>query len=108
MFSARHITTHQLLGAVVVYLNLALLFMGAFAFLKYAVPGAFSTPAHAPLRPGELLYFSLTTLTSTGYGDVLPVHPLARSLANLEAVAGQLFIGTFLARMVSLHGRRNR
>lgn len=44
-------------------------------------------------------------LTSTGYGDMLPVYPLARSLAHLEAVVGQLFLAIFLARLVSLRGR---
>lgn len=105
---APRIGSHQLLGAVVVYLNLALLFMGAFIGLNEAVPGAFTNPTHDRLHPGELLYFSLTTLTSTGYGDVLPVHPLARSLANLEAVIGQLFIAILLARLVSLQGSSPR
>ena len=101
VFRAQRVTRHQLLGAVVVYLNLAQLFMGAFIALDNKLPGAFATSTKAPLKPGELLYFSLTTLTSTGYGDILPVHPLARSLANLEAVVGQLFLAILLARLVS-------
>lgn len=101
VFRAQRITSHQLRGAVVVYLNLALLFMGAYLVLAMRFPGAFTTLTKAPLHPGELLYFSLTTLTSTGYGDILPVHPLARSLANLEAVIGQLFLAILLARLVS-------
>jgi uncharacterized membrane protein len=107
VFQAQRITTHQLLGAVVVYLNLALLFMGAFIALNTALPAAFATAAGAPLKAGELLYFSMTTLTSTGYGDILPVHPLARSLANLEAVVGQLFLAILLARLVSQHQGSN-
>ena len=103
VFQAPRVSRHQLLGAVVVYLNFALLFMGAFIITNVAFPGAFTTAAKAALQPGELLYFSLTTLTSTGYGDILPVHPLARSLANLEAVFGQLFLAILLARLVSLH-----
>jgi len=102
VFRAQRVSRHQLSGAVVVYLNLSLLFMGGYILLNDAVPGAFATLTKAPLHPGELLYFSLTTLTSTGYGDILPVHPLARSLANLEAVIGQLFLAILLARLVSL------
>jgi hypothetical protein len=101
VFRAQRVTRHQLLGAVVVYLNLAQLFMGAFIALDMRLPGAFANPVKAPMKPGELLYFSLTTLTSTGYGDIVPVHPLARSLANLEAVIGQLFLAILLARLVS-------
>jgi hypothetical protein len=108
VFQARRITRHQLLGAVVVYLNFPLLFMGAFIALDMAFPGAFATATKGPLHPGELLYFSLTTITSTGYGDILPVHPLARSLANLEAVIGQLYLSILLGRLVSLHISRDR
>ena len=54
-------------------------------------------------RTALLTYFSLSTLTTTGYGDVVPVLPLARSLANLEAVIGQLFPATLMARIVALH-----
>ena len=41
-----------------------------------------------------LLYFSFTTLTTAGYGDITPLNPLARNLANLESVIGQLFPAT--------------
>ena len=50
----------------------------------------------------KLLYFSFTTLTTVGYGDIVPVHPFARSLANLEAIMGQLYPATLLARVVTL------
>jgi hypothetical protein len=50
----------------------------------------------------NLIYFSFATLTTTGYGDVFPVHPIARSLCNLEAVIGQLYPATLLARLVTL------
>jgi len=47
-------------------------------------------------------YFSFVTLTSVGYGDIVPVHPYARSLANVEAIIGQLYPATLLARLVTL------
>jgi Ion channel len=49
-----------------------------------------------------MVYFSLTTLTTTGYGDIVAVDPLARSLANLEAVIGQFYLATTVARLVTL------
>jgi len=51
---------------------------------------------------GDLIYFSFVTLTTTGYGDIVPVHPYARSLANIEAVIGELYPATLLARLVTL------
>ena len=50
-----------------------------------------------------MLYFSFTTLTATGYGEILPTHPVARSLANLESIIGQLYFAILLARLVTLH-----
>ena len=50
----------------------------------------------------RLLYFSFVTLTSTGYGDIVPIHPLARSLCNLESIIGQLYPAILMARLVTL------
>ncbi|WP_291577128.1 potassium channel family protein [Bradyrhizobium sp.] len=48
------------------------------------------------------MYFSFATLTTTGYGNIFPVHPVARSLCNLESIFGQLYPATLLARLVTL------
>jgi Ion channel len=50
----------------------------------------------------DLIYFSFVTLTSVDYGDIIPVHPVARSLANVEAIIGQFYPATLLARLVTL------
>jgi voltage-gated potassium channel Kch len=49
-----------------------------------------------------LYYFSFVTLTTVGYGDILPVAPVARALATLEALVGQLYPAILIARLVSL------
>ena len=62
----------------------------------------------SPALASEVIYFSFVTLTSTGYGDIFPVHPVARSFCNFETILGQLYPATLLARLVSLEieGRR--
>jgi hypothetical protein len=50
----------------------------------------------------SLFYLSFVTLTSTGYGDIVPMHPLARTLCNIESIVGQLYPATILARLVTL------
>ncbi|MGB7038066.1 MAG: potassium channel family protein, partial [Xanthobacteraceae bacterium] len=75
------------------------------SFVALGEPGAFN--GLAPLRDnltvaGDLIYFSFATLTSVGYGDIVPVHPLATGLANVEAIIGQLYPATLLARLVTL------
>ena len=55
-----------------------------------------------PEEVGMMLYFSLTALTTTGYGDIVPVDPFARSLANLESVIGPLYLAITVARLVTI------
>lgn len=109
VFTPGVVTVHRVRGAVLLYLNVAALFAIAYGFIAMKVDHAFEfgAPTVGTNRPGAVTalftYFSLTTITTTGYGDVVPLHPLARSLANLEAVFGQLFPATLLARLVALH-----
>ena len=105
VFGPGQITAHRVRGAIVLYLNVALMFTAAYRLIAELAPDAFTLPKadNDATAAGTMLYFSFTTLTSTGYGDVLPVHPFARSLANLEAIVGQLFPATLLARIVTLH-----
>jgi hypothetical protein len=108
-FGPGRVTSHRVQGGVLVYLNVAALFAIAYSLLEAHAPGALRSVAAGPIpatpggRTAELSYFSLSTITTAGYGDIVPVDPLARSLANLEAVFGQLFPATFLARLVALH-----
>jgi len=112
VFGPGEVTAHRVRGAIVLYLNFALMFTAAYRLIVELAPDAFRNldPAANDLTAtSTMLYFSFTTLTSTGYGDILPIHPFARSLANLEAIVGQLFPATLLARIVTLHiaaGRR--
>jgi voltage-gated potassium channel Kch len=114
VFGPGRVTGHRVRGAVLLYLNIAALFAIAFGAILSHWPGAIILTTGAPLTSGAgarsaaLTYFSLATLTTTGYGDVVPVLPLARSLANMEAVVGQLFPATLLARIVALHMEHSR
>jgi voltage-gated potassium channel Kch len=51
----------------------------------------------------NFIYYSFVTLTTLGYGDIVPVSPHARALSSLEAVIGQLFIAVLIARLVGMH-----
>lgn len=103
-FAPGRVTYHRVIGAVLLYLTIALIFAAMFTFLGTFDPKAFiGLPVQdSPKLATQLIYFSLTTLTTTGYGDVAPLHPLARSLCNLEAVFGQLYPATLVARLVTL------
>jgi len=96
------VTFHRIQGAMASYLLLGVIWAHAYALLAELRPGAFSGPVSAADGPRAFLYFSFVTLATVGYGDVLPVHPVARSLAMLEAVTGTLYLTTVIARLVSL------
>jgi hypothetical protein len=101
-FRAGPVTFHRIQGAVASYLLLGVIWAHAYALVAQLRPGAFSGPISAADGPRAFLYFSFVTLATVGYGDVLPVHPVARSLAMLEAVTGTLYLATVIARLVSL------
>lgn len=101
-FRAGPVTAHRLQGGIAGYLLLGLTWAAAYALLETLRPGAFSGALGVAGGHRAFVYFSFVTLTTVGYGDVLPVHPAARSLAVLEAVTGPLYIAILLARLVSL------
>jgi hypothetical protein len=111
VFGPGRVTWHRVQGAIVLYMNFALFFFTLYRFLNTLVPDAFHGLPQSGAEHGSgaaLLYFSFSTLTTVGYGDITPVYPLARNLANLEAVIGQLFPATLLARLVSLQIEHRR
>jgi hypothetical protein len=103
-FAPGRITYHRVLGAILFYLMVAVIFAALFMFLGTLVPKAFAgmSVEDNPALASQLIYFSFATMTTTGYGDVAPLHPLARSLCNLEAIFGQLYPATLLARLMTL------
>jgi len=104
-FDSGRISMHRIMGAVILYLYIGLIFSGLYRLgALYLHPSFNGLPTQRRGALSGLLYFSLSTLTTSGYGDIVPLHPFVRSLANLEAVIGQLYPATFLARLVTLHG----
>jgi hypothetical protein len=107
VFGAGRITYHRIVGAILLYLLIAVAFATLFAFVGLSIPGAFKGIAFEDdsALASSVFYLSFVTLTSTGYGDIVPMHPLARSLCNIESVIGQLYPATVLARLVTLELR---
>jgi hypothetical protein len=101
------ITTRRIEGAVAVYLLLGFTWAQAYELLVLWHPGAFTGAVDGS---GSLpwTYYSFVTLTTMGYGDIVPVHPLARAGAVLEALTGQLYLTILLARLVSLELQSRR
>lgn len=105
------VTADKIHGAICVYLLFALMWTTAYALIESLHPGSFvSTMVYD--REGRLdfyalLYFSIVTLTSTGYGDIVPVTPYARSLTNLEQLVGVFYVAILVARLAGLYPPRS-
>jgi hypothetical protein len=106
VFAGGPVTAHRIRGAIVVYLLLGGAWALIYNLVHLTTPNAFHLAAG--LSGGEtggiqrlLTYFSFTTLTTTGFGDIIPTNPLSRTLAMFEAMAGQLYLVITLARLVS-------
>jgi hypothetical protein len=104
------LTMDTILGGVCAYLLVGEIFAFFFGMIEMIRPGSFLEGGHMLKEPPnanhllgrrpELTYFSFITLTTLGYGDIVPVAPIARVVAVLEALVGQIFLATFLAFLV--------
>ena len=110
VMKARRVTRETVLLGLSCYLLLGLVWTAAYATLDRLQPGAFGLPIDMTAGAvfGQMSYFSFVTLTSTGYGDILPQTPIARGLANLEAVAGVLFVAVFISRLIAAYETERR
>jgi hypothetical protein len=100
------VTAHKVRGAVAAYLLIGITWAFIYGLLDQFLPNAFSLPAdggeYSIKRQGTITYFSFVTLTTLGYGDITPTHEISRMFAVMEALIGQLYPATLLARLVSL------
>jgi hypothetical protein len=106
VFGSGRMTSDRVAGAIAVYLLLGLLWALAYGVISATDPDSFrGVESFSVGKPGaqmDFIYFSFVTLTTLGYGDISPVAPIAKTLAWLEAVFGQLFLAVTIARLVSL------
>lgn len=114
IFTRRRVTRDTLFAALCVYLLLGVTWALTYSVIDIFEPGAFAYPVQLPGEPTPglrmdrngntiALYFSFSTLTTLGYGDIVPAAPVARMLACLEALTGNLYLTVLVARLVGLH-----
>lgn len=101
------VSRQRIEGAVAAYLLITMAFALGYHLISFLMPGAFRFPENSPNiddpRFGYIFhYFSISTITTLGYGDIIPVQPFARTLTMIEALVGQLYPAILLARLVSL------
>ncbi len=112
IFLERRVTLDEILGGVIVYLLIGIVFSQLHYAMELAHPGAYllGDVALSSTSSGSdwhlllsFRYYSFTTLTTLGYGDIRPVLHAARMLSTGEALMGQLYLAIFVARLVGTH-----
>lgn len=105
VLSSSPVTGNKIAGAISAYLLMGVVWAVIYSLFHLLQPGSFAIPeALQPQRFQGLwsIYFSFTTLTTLGYGDITPRLPAVRSYAVMEAVCGQIFLAVLIARLVAL------
>ena len=112
IFFGNRITSEQIFGSVCAYLLIGLVFSSMYSFIFLMSPDAFAfsdaltnylTIKHEYQNFGIFTYFSFVTMTSLGYGDMAPISEMARALAWIQAVLGQLYLAITVAALVGIH-----
>jgi len=113
VWGKQSVTTDTIVGGVVVYLMLGVAFAGIYQLIEFVAPGSFvpSNPGAGnwgewQTQPGvypRIFFFSFVTLTTLGYGDLVPASEPAGALTALEAATGSLYLTILIARLVGLH-----
>ena len=100
------VSTNRIIGAICVYLMLGVIWALMYSLLEAAVPGSFSGIVEHPVTGAwdpDWAYFSFVTLTTLGYGDLLPLTFSARALAYFEAIVGQFYLAILVAGLVGAY-----
>ena len=105
IINTKNVTQNTLYGAICVYLMLGILWASIYGLINEIVPGSIFTGnlIEGHLTTNEIIYFSFTTLTTLGYGDITSMTPVGRILSVLEAIVGQLFIAFMVARLIAIY-----
>lgn len=101
------VTGDMIMAAASEYILIGFMFSDIYLLLESVYPGSFTLP-DINVDRSSFLYFSFVTLTTTGYGDILPVSVPARSFAMFEQITGQLFVALLVARLVGLYTMRKK
>ncbi len=102
IFNQRQVTLDSIYGSVLAYLLIGISWALIFCCIELLAPDSFAFGSEKTLseRTGALLYFSFVTLTTLGYGDVLPITGLSRTVTYLEAITGIMYPATLIAMLV--------
>lgn len=106
VFGHEQVTSDTIAGAICVFLLVGIIWTLAYQLIFFFDGAAFNNIAAesiSPVATVDLVYYSFSTLTTLGYGDITPISRLARMFAVTEAIVGQIYLTVLVARLVGLY-----
>ncbi len=106
IFPAQTVKSDTIKGGICVYLLIGFFWATVYDVLSNFDPNAFRSLSGID-KQANLIYFSFSTLTTTGYGDIAPASAIARAFANVEAIMGVMYPSILIARLVGLYSNQH-
>jgi hypothetical protein len=106
------VTSDIIMGAISVYLLIGVIWSLLYMGLVTIQPDSFAYVASSSIdnsssslqtKPSLIVYYSFTTLTTLGYGDIIPVKPFTRMMSSVEAITGQLYLAILIGKLIGMH-----
>jgi hypothetical protein len=103
LFTTERVFVNEIIGTFNLYLIMGYIWSYVYLLLEQTSPGSFQFSDTSSALGLRLIYFSFVTLTTIGFGDTVPVSPLAQMLVIVEAIVGQFYVAIVVAYLVSMH-----
>ena len=98
VFITDKVTSDRIIGSICVYMLIGMFFAFVYATMNFDGKTGFEVE-----RLYDYIYFSFASLTTTGYGDIVPTNGLAKMVASIEGVVGSMYVAVVVARLVGMH-----
>lgn len=103
IIKSQKVSLDTIMGAISGYFILAVTWAMLFHLIEILIPNSFKLPEGISVRPDIFIYYAQITLTSVGYGDIIPLNPISRSASAILAMIGQLYLVVILGILIGIY-----